>query len=232
LKSGKSLFVNRIIDELQWHKIYRRTAKIFIMKKNLTSLLLIGALFVWSCNNDAGNTTSADSTITSNNAATGTNDTANNTGNNNANTGAPLNEMDQQFVKKSASSGMMEVEAGNLAQQNASNQRVKDFAAMMVRDHTTANQELMSFASGRGLMLSDSLMPEHRKHVDAMRNMKGKSFDQHYMSMMTDAHQKDVAEFEKASQNVNDADLKNWATKTLPTLRMHLDSAKAIKAKM
>lgn len=200
------------------------------MKKNLTSLLLIGCLFVWSCNNTGENGNSSDTTSTANNAGTG--DTSmNNSNNTTTNASAPLNEADQQFVKKAASSGMMEVEAGNLAQQNASSQRVKDFAAMMVRDHSTANQELMSFASGRGLAMSDSLMPEHRKHVDAMRNMKGKSFDQHYMSMMVTAHQKDVAEFEKSSQNVADQDLKAWATKTLPTLKMHLDSAKALAGK-
>jgi len=196
------------------------------MKKNLASLLLVGTVIVWSCNNTGENNASNDTLSTSNNAATG--DTA--TGNT-LNTGAPLSEADRQFVMMSASSGMMEVEAGNLAQQNASSQRIKDFASMMVRDHSTANQELMSFASGRGVTVSDSLMPEHRKHIDAMRNMKGKSFDQHYMSMMVNAHQKDVAEFEKSSQNVADADLKNWAAKTLPTLKMHLDSARAISGK-
>jgi predicted outer membrane protein len=65
---------------------------------------------------------------------------------------APLDKMDQDFVMKAASGGMMEVELGNMAQQNASSQRVKDFGSMMVRDHSKANDELMSFASRRNLM--------------------------------------------------------------------------------
>lgn len=192
------------------------------MKKNITPLFLFCSVLVWSCNNTGETNTDTDTARTS---ASGT------TANTPANT-APLSQTDQDFVMKSASSGKMEVEAGNLAQQNASSQQVKDFASMMVRDHTAANQELMSFASGRNVTVSDSLMPEHRQHLDAMRKMQGKSFDQHYMKMMTEAHQKDVAEFERAAQTLNDADLKNWANKTLPTLKMHLDSAKALRGKM
>ena len=127
----------------------------------------------------------------------------------------------------------MEVEAGNLAQQNAQSDRVKAFGSMMVRDHSAANQELTSLASGRGITLPSELPADMKKHVDQMRNMKGKQFDTHYMSMMLSDHKKDVAEFEKQSNNANDADLKAWASKTLPTLKMHLDSAQAInKGKM
>jgi putative membrane protein len=48
------------------------------------------------------------------------------------------------------------------------------------------------------------------------------------MKMMVDDHQEDVDKFEKCSKDGQDADLKAFATKTLPVLRAHLDSAKAI----
>jgi putative membrane protein len=140
--------------------------------------------------------------------------------------------MDQAFVLKAASGGVMEVEAGRIAQENASSQRVKDFGAMMVRDHGMANQELMSIASAKGMMIpQDSLMTVHQKHLDEMKKMKGAAFDKHYISMMKDGHNKDIAEFEKASTGATDADIKGFATKTLPTLRTHKDSVQAISAK-
>ena len=46
--------------------------------------------------------------------------------------------------------------------------------------------------------------------------------------MMVDYHKEDIDEFEKCSNNSKDADLKAFAAKTLPVLRTHLDSAKAI----
>jgi putative membrane protein len=191
-----------------------------------------------ACNgNDTDSTSSTTTTSTTDTSTTNAN---NSTNNNNtsattttANAKMPLNAADSAFVMKAAAGGMMEVEAGNIAQQNAQSDRVKAFGSMMVKDHSAANQELMSLASSRGITLPTDLPASMKKHMDQMRNMKGKQFDNHYMSMMLSDHKKDVSEFEKNSNSANDAELKAWATKTLPVLRTHLDSAQAIsKAKM
>ncbi|WP_121356054.1 DUF4142 domain-containing protein [Flavisolibacter nicotianae] len=145
----------------------------------------------------------------------------------------PLNKDDSTFVMKAAMGGMMEVEAGKIAQQNAQSERVKAFGTMMVNDHGNANNELSTFASSRGLTLPTALPADMQKHLDGMRNMKGKAFDNHYIGMMLSDHKKDVGEFEKESTSANDAELKSWAAKTLPVLKTHLDSAQALnKAKM
>ncbi len=46
------------------------------------------------------------------------------------------------------------------------------------------------------------------------------------MRDMVRDHEKDIAEFQKESSNGVNADLKNWATSTLPTPQMHLQMAK------
>jgi putative membrane protein len=142
---------------------------------------------------------------------------------------APLEKMDRDFVMKATGGGMMEIELGNIAQQNAASQRVKDFGAMMVRDHGKVNDELTSFASRRNLTLNkDSLMNLHKSHIESLKKKTGVAFDKAYMSMMVSDHKKDVAEFEKASKMCKDQECLAWAGKTLPTLQMHLDSAQAI----
>ena len=141
----------------------------------------------------------------------------------------PLESTDVDFVMKAAEGGIMEVEAGNIAQQNAANERVKAFGTMMVRDHTNANNELKGMVSTRGVMIpEDSIRMKHKDHLESMQKMKGKSFDNHYMSMMVTDHKKTLDDFEKAANNLKDADLKAWAAKTLPILKMHHDSATAI----
>jgi putative membrane protein len=200
------------------------------MKKKLLSFAIcISATFVWSCNNSGSSTTSTDSSTTT----TGT-DTASTTNTNTTTVtpGTPLTKEDSSFVLEAAIGGLMEVQAGQIAQQNAQNQRVKDFGNMMVTDHSKANDELKSYASGHGINLPDSLPKDKQKHLDQMKNMKGAAFDKHYVSMMVDDHQKDVAKFKKASANCNDAQLKTWAGNTLPTLQKHLDSIQAIKKGM
>ena len=157
----------------------------------------------------------------------------NNTTNNPANTSAqPLSKDDSTFVMEAAVGGLMEVQSGQLAQQNGMSQRIKDFGSMMVRDHEKANQELMSLASGAGMTLPTALPADKQKHMDEMKNMKGKSFDNHYADMMVNDHQKTISLFEKQASSGTNPQLKTWASNTLPVLKAHMDSAQALKKGM
>jgi putative membrane protein len=219
------------------------------MKKNYLSLIAcVLATAIWSCgsnnntsgsNADSTGTTTTGETPGSNPGGTGATDSSNASAtsggsatNSTAATNMKLGKEDSTFVMKAAVGGMEEVELGNLAQQTATNQRVKDFGAMMVRDHSKANDELKSLASSRGITLPASLPPDKQKMVDNMKKMTGKSFDSHYVTMMVQDHQKDVSEFKKESTAGKDNDVKNWAAKTLPVLQTHLDSIQAIKKGM
>lgn len=197
------------------------------MKKQfLAGGALLCAAFLASCNNDGktGDATSDSDVTTSttmDTTGTGTTAAANN-----------VSDADRTFMMDAASAGMMEVETSRLAEANGSHARVKSYANMMVQDHTNANNELKSLASQKGVMLPDSMMAKHREHVDMLKAKKGKDFDKAFMDMMVSDHKEDVNKFQVASNNASDADLKAFATKTLPTLRMHLDSATAIHGTM
>ena len=67
-----------------------------------------------------------------------------------------LSEKDKSFAKEAAMGGMAEVELGNLAQQNAQNDEVKQFGSRMVQDHSDANQQLMPILAGEGLTVPSS----------------------------------------------------------------------------
>jgi len=188
------------------------------MKKQLYLItMLAGLLSFQSCSNNRSkqNTTEANRTDTAMSEPSNPADTAS----------TDMNE----FALKAASGGMMEVELGQIAQRNAQNQRVKNFGKMMVKDHTKANDELKALAAKKNITLPATLSADHQEHVDKLRKLTGADFDKHYMDMMTDDHKKDIDEFEKASKNSTDADIKAFATATLPVLRTHLDSAEAIK---
>lgn len=139
------------------------------------------------------------------------------------------NQGDQGFLNEAASGGMMEVELGRYAQENAVNPRVKNFGAMMVRDHSKANEELKSLASSKSLTLPSAMDDKHMKMVNDLKGKTGADFDKEYMKEMVNDHEKDVDEFRKQSENANDADIKAFAAKTLPVLQTHQDSAKAIR---
>lgn len=137
-------------------------------------------------------------------------------------------EEDQEFMVEAASGGLMEVQLGTLAAQNAASPRVKEFGQMMVKDHTAANTEMMAMAEKKNISLPAAPGEDHQHHIDGLKDKKGVEFDKDYMSMMVKDHEEDIENFEKASQNAKDAELKAFATKTLPILKQHLEMAKSI----
>ena len=144
----------------------------------------------------------------------------------------PLDEKSGKWATEAAGGGMMEVTLGQTAQQQAASQRVKDFGAMMVKDHTKANDELKSIANAKNFTLPATLPEKHQKHVDDLTKKQGKDFDKAYMRMMVNDHEEDIKKFEKAASDATDPAIKDFAARTLPVLRMHLDSARAINKQL
>ncbi|HEX4850239.1 MAG TPA: DUF4142 domain-containing protein, partial [Puia sp.] len=143
----------------------------------------------------------------------------------------PVAKDASDFAMNAADGGMMEVESGKLASEKAVNPRVKGFGAMMVKDHSAANEKLKSLASSLNIALPDSVSKDGQDEINKLAKKKGKDFDKAYMDMMVSDHEKDVSEFRKAADNLSDSTIKDFASRTLPTLEMHLDSAKAIAGK-
>ncbi|HEY3369570.1 MAG TPA: DUF4142 domain-containing protein [Prolixibacteraceae bacterium] len=136
---------------------------------------------------------------------------------------------DLEFIKEAASGGLMEVELGKYAQQNAMTPRVRNFGAMMVKDHTKVNEELMGIVKSKGFNVPTTMDDKHREAMSDIQKKSGLDFDREYMKEMVDDHEKDVDKFKKHAENGVDPDVKTFASKTLPTLLMHQDSAKVIR---
>jgi putative membrane protein len=137
---------------------------------------------------------------------------------------------DSTFVKNAAVGGMEEVQLGQLAAQKASNPEVKNFGQRMVDDHSKANSQLQQIATQKGLTVPTALPASKRKDVDRLTKLNGAAFDRTYMSMMVQDHKKDVSEFQRASKNAKDTDIKSFASTTLPTLEDHLKMAQSISS--
>ncbi len=144
---------------------------------------------------------------------------------------ADPSSMDKKFVMKAAQGGISEVDAGKMAQEKGQSQDVKDFGAMMVKDHTSANDELGSIAKGKNIMVPDKTDAMHQKMEDKMSGMSGMAFDKQYISDQIKGHEM-MLKLMKSEESSSDADLKAFATKTADTVQMHLDKAKDIQSKM
>ncbi len=134
-------------------------------------------------------------------------------------------EDDAEFLVEAASGGMMEVELANLALQKGTSTQVKEFARMMIKDHKKANEELKALAATKNIVLPTALIDKHQRIVNDLKDKSVKTFDAKYMNAMLDDHKKDVEEFEEASKDAVDPDIRAFAAKTLPVLQEHLRMA-------
>jgi putative membrane protein len=137
---------------------------------------------------------------------------------------------DQHFVHEAAAGGQMEVELGKLAQQKASSDRVKQFGQRMVQDHSQANDKLQTVAKELPVTLPTSLPPQKQQTVDQLSKLNGSRFDQQYMRTMVKDHTEDVAAFQKEAKSGRNAQVKEFASNTLPTLQEHLTLARQTAA--
>jgi putative membrane protein len=141
---------------------------------------------------------------------------------------AALNEADQAFLMKAAQGNVAEVQLGTVAPQRAMADRVKQFGQRMVQDHGRAQQDLANMAKDQNWALPTEISDEQKKEHERLSQLSGEAFDKAYMQHMVKDHAMDVALYERASQTTADANLKAYATRTLPTLKEHLAQAREI----
>lgn len=139
---------------------------------------------------------------------------------------------DRKFVMEAAHGGMAEVELGKLAAEKGSSDAVKQFGKRMADDHAKASDELKQFAQQKGVTLPMDLDAKHKQLRDRLAKLNGAEFDKAYANEMVKDHKKDVADFKKQAQSAKDAELKSWASKTLPTLEDHLKQAQDMQAQV
>ena len=146
--------------------------------------------------------------------------------------GAKLSAADHKFATEAAEGGMAEVQLGQLAVSKASSPDVKNFGQRMIDDHTKANDQLKSWASGEGFTMPTSIGAKNQATYDRLNKLSGAAFDKAYMQDMVRDHETDVKEFEHESQTGGNSALKSFASTTLPTLQEHLRMAKDTEAKL
>jgi len=134
-------------------------------------------------------------------------------------------EKDADFAVDAADGNMLELQLGTLALTKSSSSQVKQFAQMMVDEHTKANNELNALAQQKHIDLPTVLGIDHQKKYDDLKGKTGNEFDQEYLDLMVKDHKADIREFEEEAKDGKDPEIKAWASSKVPALHHHLDEA-------
>jgi len=138
---------------------------------------------------------------------------------------------DHKFYKSAAEGGLAEVQLGQLAEDKATDDAIKQFGAKMVTDHSSVNQKLEQLAQSKNITLPTSPSVMEMASKTKLEVLSGNTFDKSYIKGMVKDHEEDIALFKREARSGKDPDAKAFAVATLPTLEEHLKLIRSIAAK-
>jgi putative membrane protein len=139
------------------------------------------------------------------------------------------------FVRTAAESDLFEIESSKLALQKSTDAGVREFAQMMITDHTQSTAKLkqaVQSSNATGITVPGTLDEKHTEILDKLRQASGKSFDQVYVTMQVQGHQEAHELLSTYAKTGDDASLKNFAQEIDPIVQMHLQHAQDLAKKM
>lgn len=136
----------------------------------------------------------------------------------------------QAFADTAAASDAYEIAAGNLAQQKATTQALKDFGKMMVDGHTATTEKLKTLAANTDpeITPNPALTAEQEANLKALRDASGAQFDTAYKAQQVAAHEKTLAALKDYAAGGDVPAFKTFASETSPVVKMHLDKIKGM----
>lgn len=132
------------------------------------------------------------------------------------------NSPDEHFYKSLAEGSLAEVEAGKLAQHKSNDPSITKFAAMMVRDHSAANEQLKTLAESKNISLPTKPSVTQMAAKAKLDVLSGDSFNKAYIQNQVSGHEATVKLLQKEIASGGDADARAFAEKVLPTVQGHL----------
>lgn len=144
------------------------------------------------------------------------------------NTPAQTEVDDKRFVKDATMAALTEAEVGKLATEKASSDSIKQFGQSTVDGQTKLETELKQVAGNAKVDVPDAVDSKHQSQIDKLSKLSGPDFDRAFLKDLKKDHEQDLREFQLEAQNGSDPRVKEFASKNLPTLQQHLETAKSL----
>jgi len=143
-----------------------------------------------------------------------------------------LTDADRHFINKAEKENLEEQELGRMVLEKSKNGDVRDYAQMLVDDHTKALKDLVDLMKDKGMAQPKRLPKAEHEAWNKLKGMSGAEFDREFVNMMVRDHQDAVKEFQHESNLAQDYDVKMYANHVLPALQKHLQKAQELQGKI
>lgn len=134
------------------------------------------------------------------------------------------------YAMNAALSDMFEIESSRVAAEKAKSQAVKEYAQMMIKEHTATTAQLKSTLQQAGIAMTPPTALDQRRQemITELRNASADNFDTLYLDQQTAAHQEALDLHRGFAENGDNAQLKQLAGTVAPKVQQHLDMAKRL----
>jgi putative membrane protein len=148
-------------------------------------------------------------------------------------TGAPS---DPQIAAIVVTANQVDIDAGKLAEATTHSPQVRDFAQLMVKDHTGVNQAATALVTKLHVTpesnpTSESLKQGGEQNLATLHKLSGAAFDQAYVDHEVAYHQAVLDAVDQTLiPSAKNAELKALLVKVRPAFVAHLAHAKTLQA--
>jgi putative membrane protein len=132
------------------------------------------------------------------------------------------------FMKEAIQGNLAEIKVGQLAERKGATEGVRQFGAVLVQDHSKANEQAMSAASSMGVTPPAEPNSKQTRTYTHLASLSGSRFDKAFVKAEVKDHKKDISKYRKQAKAPN-SPASTYASASLPVLRKHLRMAEALE---
>lgn len=132
-----------------------------------------------------------------------------------------INSADKMFLMNASIANIFEIRTSELATKKSNNSFVQEFAKEMIHEHTNAQNELKLVADKKGYRLPQNLPAKLQMAYAKLSRLSGSAFDREYQKWQKAGHEDTSMKFKSEIRKGHDQDVKGYAVKTLPAVKMH-----------
>jgi putative membrane protein len=134
------------------------------------------------------------------------------------------------FLAQASSANQFEIQSSQLALQASQNATVRNFANVLIADHTQLGQQVASVAAAAHLQPPPmGLLPAQQAALDQLHAAgTGYSFDTAYRQAQIDAHNQAIGLMQNYATSGDVLELRNAAGAAIPMMQRHLAMAQSL----
>jgi putative membrane protein len=139
---------------------------------------------------------------------------------------------EQDFMMKATQANMAEIQMARIAMLKSDNTDVRDYANMIIRDHTSALEDLTDLMKDKNVSQPRTIPRDATQDIDRMNQLTGPEFDREFVNATVSDHQKAVEMFRDQDAIALNPDVKKYIEDLQPILEMHLEKAQRLQSKL